>query len=366
MILAGVIGNQAVLIVPLIALTELLVFDQSSVLLSEGGYLRSLTGEYIIGRMFLLAAVVIFHMNDILSLKALVLLYLVQYLVVLGFFYRKKDKKREDLSEELSLSKIGRYQRADIMQSLIGQMPVILQYLFVGSFEAGITGIILLIKKLINFISGPTAKIFLPEFSKLYHNKDYEGIQKSFSSIMRIQMVFAGPLAVILVGYPRVILGILANELLPYTKLFAGCSAVFLLAATLGPCGGLMQMTDHEKEDNRCREGSIAVMFLVFFLLRRNPLFTLYGLAVQTLLEAASKYIFVCHTMKQAPVRTRTYLGWWMVPGAAILFTYILHAEESFLMMVCAALIAFLAAFFREFKEENFVKALIRKRKEQI
>ncbi len=55
-------------------------------------------------------------------------------------------------------------------------------------------------------------------------------------------------MAVVLVGYPQVLLSILAEELLPYTKQFVGCALVFILIATLGPCSGVLQMTGNEKE----------------------------------------------------------------------------------------------------------------------
>ena len=41
-------------------------------------------------------------------------------------------------------------------------------------------------------------------------------------------MLFAGSMAVVLVGYPQVLLSILAEELLPYTKQFVGCALVFI------------------------------------------------------------------------------------------------------------------------------------------
>ena len=106
---------------------------------------------------------------------------------------------------------------------MIGQLPVILQYFFVGAFEAGIVSIVLLVKKLINFVSGPTSKIFLPEFSRLYQAGDKKELASSFSMIMRIQMLFVGPLSVVLIGYPQVILNFLAKEMLTQTGLFIGC-----------------------------------------------------------------------------------------------------------------------------------------------
>ena len=115
-------------------------------------------------------------------------------------------------------------------------------------------------------------------------------------------MMFAGPLAVALTGYPEAVLEILAEELIPYTGMFMGCSLIFIFAATLGSCGGLMQMTGNERMDNRCREAAVLLMILIFALMRKDPLFALYGLGVQTLAESVSKYICVCRWLKKAPV----------------------------------------------------------------
>lgn len=154
---------------------------------------------------------------------------------------------------------MGSYQRADLIQALISQMPILLQYFFTGAFEAGIVSVVLMVKKLVNFISGPTAKVFLPEFSRMYHAGDKAGIKQCYASIMRIQMLFAGSMAVVLVGYPQVLLSILAEELLPYTKQFVGCALVFILIATLGPCSGVLQMTGNEKKDNLYREAALGL-----------------------------------------------------------------------------------------------------------
>ncbi|WP_230399491.1 lipopolysaccharide biosynthesis protein [Novisyntrophococcus fermenticellae] len=365
LLISGLTGQKAFAVVPVIALAEVLVLDRSSSMLTEGKYLRSLTGEYVIGRLFLLAAVLIFQKAGILTQNVLILLYLVQYLLILVFFAgRRAGRERVDVSGELSLWKLGQYQRSDIMQAMIGQMPVILQYLFVGSFEAGVVGVVLLVKKLINFISGPTAKIFLPEFSRLYHVGRKDEIRNCFASIMRIQMMFAGPLAVVLLGYPGVILKIMAEELSGYTTLFMLCSAAFLIAATLGPCGGLMQMTGSERMDNRCREAAILVMLAVFMLLHKNPLFALYGLCIQTLLESSGKYIFVCRWMEKAPVRLKEYIAWWAVPAIAVALTYLLNWQNSFKMMVCLAGLDFLIQFLWELKHEDGLKQFFGRRKD--
>jgi len=354
--------HKYILYVASIVLVEVLVLDKSSTLLAEGKHIRSLVGEYVLGRMFLLISIIFCLNNASLSLETLVFLYLLQYLLVLCIFsVITKSRKKEDISDQVSLKKWGRYQRADIMQSMIGQMPVILQYMVVGSFEAGMVSIVLLVKKLINFISGPTAKIFLPEFSRLYHRGEKEGIQKSFASIMRMQMLFVGPMAVVLVGYPKVVLRILAEELIDYRQIFVCCAIVFLIAATLGPCGGLMQMTENEKQDNRCREIAILAMIMVFIIFRKNSLFALYGLCIQTFMESVSKYIFVCKWLGKSPIRIKTYIEWWILPILVIGITYIFQWQESILAMLLMAFSVFIIKFIQEFKDKKELIRLMHK-----
>ena len=82
-----------------------------------------------------------------------------------------------------------------------------MQFVIADPFTTGVLSVVMLVKRLINFISGPTAKIFLPEFTRLYHAGAYDRIRSVYGSIMRIQMLVVGPLAVILLAFPRVILG---------------------------------------------------------------------------------------------------------------------------------------------------------------
>lgn len=364
-------GRKEYSMIAVIAFAELLMLDRSSCFLAERNYISSLTGEYVLGRMFLLVSVFILQRTGRFSLAVTVVLYLAQYiLVVIFFLVIGKKRRRQDLNknqpdqvQKVSVRKLLQYQRADIMQAMIGQMPVILQYILAGAFEAGVVGIVLLVKKLINFISGPAAKVFLPEFSRLYHKDDRKGLRDSFSSIMRIQMLFAGPLAVVLAGYPEVVLRILAEELIPYTGLFMGCSLIFIIAATLGPCGGLMQMTGNERLDNRCREAAILFMLIIFALMRRDPLFALYGLAAQTLTESVSKYIFVCRWLEKGPVRLYTYLRWWILPAAAIGVSRFMQWQDSFAMMFITTVIVFGIQFAVELKKEGGLLQMFKQRR---
>ena len=355
------LGTQTMLaVVPVITMLELLVMDRSSTLLTRGRSADSLVGEYVLGRLVLVLGVVVLGRLDALSHRALLALYVLQYLLVLAFFLLRQGKGStfRDISGEVSLKKWSAYQRSDLMHAMIEQMPVVMQFCFSGAFEAGVVSVVLLVKKLINFISGPTAKIFLPEFSRLYHAGENDRIRTVYGSIMRIQMLVVGPLAVVLLGFPRVILGILARELIQYEWLFMGCAVIFLLVATLGPCGGILQMTGNERTDNRIRFLALVLMAAVMLLTRRDAWFVLYGLCVQVAAEAAAKYVCICRWMKRAPTSAGTYAGWWVMPGAAIAAAYGLQLNDSFLMMILLAGAVFAVSAVRELRnpENAFLK----------
>lgn len=344
---------------------ELAVMDQSSTLIAHGQATVSLIGEYILGRMILLVGVIILSAMECITFNSLMALYVVQYVCIILFYALKRNRhcnKYLDISDTVSIKKWGAYQRADIMQAMIGQMPIVLQYFFVGAFEAGVVSIVLLVKKLINFISGPAAKVFLPEFSRLYRSDKKDEIRNSFASIMHIQMLFVGPMAVALIGFPNVILGVFAEELLKYTYLFMICSAVFLVAATLGPCGGVMQMTGNEKKDNRYREIAILFMLLIMLLFSQDRLFVLYGLCVQTTMEAVGKYIFVCRWLGKSPVSIKQYISLWVIPITGIVLAQMFHLQHSFIWMVCIAGGVFLFGIAMELhRDANLLRSLFKK-----
>lgn len=351
-----IIGKPWYCCVFLITGLEMFTMDQSSTLLAQKHQMISLTGEYIVGRVILVAGFFLLSAANQLTSETLLTLYVFQYCVIIAMFlvFRGFHSERgEDLSHTVSMKKWGNYQRADFIQSLIGQMPVIIQYFFAGAFEAGVVSVVLTVKKLINFISGPTAKIFLPEFSRLYREGEKGKICECYGMIMRIQMLFVGPLAVVLIGYPRAILRILDAKLTDYAFLFSLCSAIFIFAATLGPCSGMLQMTGNEKWDNRFREIALAAMVIVMVIFRKDNLFVLYGLCAQALLEEIGKYYYVSKWMGKTPVKVRTYMSWWIVPVGVILLTYLLRINESYIAMMVSACVVLGVSIAGEIRKEG-------------
>lgn len=339
-VLMTISGNMFCGVIVFITGLELLTMDRASDMLACGEAVTSLFGEYIVGRAVLLLGAFLLHACGQINLKTLVLLYAVQYGCILIFFVCRTKKKQvysEKTEQAVSLKKWGAYQRADIVQSMISHMPVVLQYFFSGAFEAGVVSVVLLVKKLINFISGPTAKVFLPEFSRLYRTGNKEQLCICFASIMRMQMLFIGPVAVILIGFPQMALNVFAEELLEYSALFVVCAIVFLGAASLGPCGGLMQMTENERKDNLMRETSLGIMVLSMILLSKNKMFVLYALCVQTIVEAGGKFVFICRWFGKMPGGIKEYMLHWLPTILIVAVVYLAHVQQSFITMVCFA-----------------------------
>ena len=349
-------------IVFIIAITELMVMDYSSTFMARRKCISALIGEYVLGRFLLLCGIVILLRISSIEIAVLVFLYLIQFLLVgVVFLIQKQRMPHVDNEKNVSLKKWSDYQRADIIQSMIGQVPVILPYLFVGSFEAGVVSVVMLVKKLVNFISGPSFKVFLPEFSRLYKKKDIHGIRTNYAAIMRMQMLFLGPMSVVLLGYPRVLLGVMAKELLDYTRLFCMCSVIFIIVASIGPCSGLMQMTGNERWDNRFRETALFIMFIIFLVMRQDPFFVLYGLCIQAVIENIGKFYFVSRWMNGLPVKFYTYISWWILPILLIMLTQIIGWQDSIVAMSFSSGFVFVVNLIVEIRCQNLLTLLHRK-----
>jgi hypothetical protein len=225
--------------------------------------------------------------------------------------------------------------------AIILYSPTILQYIFGGAFTAGFTGIIALVKKFINFVTGPTAKIFLPEFSRLYKSGQKGQIQTSYLTIVRIQMVFTGTDGALLRGFPSLILSKFSPELLPYSNFFSGVAICLLVIASLGPVAGLLQMTGSERVCNINQWISIGIMVITWLVLRHNPLFAVVGLAVQALSEGLLQYYAVCKWFKKLVIPVKNFIVMWM-PIIIVRFAAEFGGwQESIIAMLISVMIVF-------------------------
>ena len=288
-------------------------FDMSSVFFSRGKQVPALLGEYLFGRIVLLIGMLaVIKLNKATGI-VLLTLYGLQFVTMLLWFAPHKHTLNRGAEEVAPpLKKLVEYQMSDVASSLISYSPTILQYVIGGAFTAGFTGIISIVKRFINFISGPTAKVFLPEFSRLYKKGQKEKLEQSYLMIVRIQMVFIGTIGCVLIGFPHLILKMFSPELIQYSSVFTGVACSLLLVAGIGPVTGMLQMTGSEQICNRNQWISIGAMVLVWILFRKKPLFSIYGLCVQAVIEGGMKYYSVCKWFGKNIIPVKNYVLLWL------------------------------------------------------
>lgn len=344
-----------------IVVLQFAVSDRSSTYMARGEYGIALSGEYVLGRAFLLVGCLVLNAAGSITIPRLLILYGMQYALVICFYFYFHKKIRCENAAEVSvpIRKLVNYQQSDVVCGLIGQAPVILQYVFVGAFETGFTGIVTLVKRLVNFISGPTAKVFLPEFSKLYKSGDFDGLRKNYQMIMRVQMMFINVLGVVLIGNTKWILSIFSPELLQYCTLFRIVSVVFLFSATLGPSTGLMQMTGNENKDNSIRWVSVLVMVTLWIVLRKNPMFALIGMTVQVGLESVLKFGYICCWFKKSPIHPIRYLVMWIPVAVSSLTAYALSEKSIILSLLLSVFIVMILSLAIELTDRNMRDKLL-------
>lgn len=337
-------------------------FDESSTFFSRGHQLSALLGEYLIGRIVLFIGVLsAVHFGYFTSI-ILLTLYGVQFITMLIWFLpfkRKLLKGSEDVN--VPINKLFEYQVSDVATSLITYFPTILQYIVGGAFTAGFTGIVTLVKKFINFISGPTAKVFLPEFSRLYKNGEREKLEKVYLMIVRIQMVFIGTISAVLIGYSKLILHMFSPELEQYQSIFSWTAVSLLVIAGIGPVTGMLQMTGNERLCNRNQWISIGAMLIVCFIFHREQMFAVYGLCAQAVIEGGLKYYSVCKWFGKNVVPIINYLLLWLPVGLLKFIVFKFGLDYSLVAVFISAFVVFIWNVLFALKDPSVRKAIVQK-----
>lgn len=342
-----VLRQYALSLAVVILIPYILMYDRSSTLMARGHYTEALIGEYTIGRLVNCIGIVILMLTDSMSLMGLLLCYFIGYIAILLYFFAmQKLRRKKDIleSEQIAISgkKAVMFQVSDMTTAAVDKAPIVLQYLFVDAYTAGFVSIIVLVKRLVSFVTGPTAKVFMPEFARLYKAGDKQGLRRFYGLVMRIQMLFISCLCIPMLVFPKTLLGIFDDTILQYETLFRIVALIFLLMTTLGPCTSLLQMTGQEQKDNIIKITSIVVMLFVWFILRNNPLFTLYGLCAQLLVEIIPKVILICVYFRNLPQPIHKYIGMWVPVALVWLIAFFTHIPDTFLWMVAAEVVMLL------------------------
>lgn len=280
----------------------------SSVFLACGRYKVSLFGEYLVSRAVLLIGVVAMIAFGTLGVDQLVAIYILGFVTSVCFFIAKKQHfeiavnpiKSEGYGEVLR--KQVRFQLTDVANGLINQAPVIVQYLFSGAFQAGVLSVVLVTRKVISFIAGPTAKIYLPEFARSYGRGDLSGLRKTYREIVLLQMCFVLPICLVVIGAPESLLAIYNQQLVEYGLWMRAAAGVFMVMVLFGPQGNLLSMVGQERIEMWSKWLSLAVMVTVMALTFGDPMFVFYGIAAQVVADAAAKLIFLIRVLGGFPI----------------------------------------------------------------
>ena len=315
-------------------------YDLSSTLMARKKQLVALLGEYLFGRIVFLILILASLKYLFVSGKMLFLFYGVQFLVIVIWLLPFAKKIRFSTKEtKVSISKVWNYQKSDIANAIITYFPAILQFIFVGAFETGFTGIITVIRRVINFISGPTSKIFLPEMSKLYKMGDKPALQKTYVMIVKIQMIFIGTIATALISFPYYWLQLFSKDLKDNVGIFLMATACFLIISSLGPIVGILQMTGNESICARNQWISIGVMIAIMRILHKNPYFAVYGLSVQALTEGILEYVSISRWLGKQIIDFRTLIVLLAPVILSSTFVYLFHLRGMYVMLADIAIV---------------------------
>lgn len=322
-----------------------LQMNLSSISLAFKHYRFFLTGEYVVSRLVILTGVVVLAETGLLNIATVTVLYALGYVASVSFFIvggkGSEDglKKLAKFKERSLVRQTAVFQATDVANGLVNQAPIIIQYAFAGAFQAGVLSVVLVTRKIISFVAGPTAKVYLPEFAKLYGERDYAGLKRVYSDIIILQLCFVLPICLVMIGAPESILGIYNPSLKEYGSYMQFASCIFFLMVLFGPQGNLLSMTGRERIEAATKWASLVAMVLTMAVTFGDPLFVMYGIAAQVVVDSFGKLWFVSRAVGGFPigVKDAIKLG---LPFAICLLIVELSGFLSLQRLLLAAVLA--------------------------
>lgn len=340
----------------------LCAMDVSSRMMSFGRFKRALIGEYCIGRSFVVIAILVFSFSGMKHVWILYVIYGLQFCAALTFYRISSGRTPcPPLTKAMdgdALPKYVIFQTSEIAHTIILQTSVIVQYLFGGAYQTALISIVLLVRKLINFISGPTSKLYQPEFSKKYAANDKKGLARIYAQITRIQMCVMMPVFTLLIARPETLLSIFNAELIAYGWLVRVTSFVFLTIIAFGPTYSFLPMTGNEKIDSFINWTSVMIMYLTMFLFRGSQYFVVIGFCAQIIYMNVFKLAVFINYLKCLPMPLKNYIQIAALFLGACAALYFLPDAFVISLAVCAVQ---LAADFAVVFPKKDLKALIEK-----
>ncbi len=322
--------------------------DTSSKMMSYGRYKSALFGEYCIGRFFVVVLIALITITPSRRNEYLYLIYVAQYIAAILYYYlcnKKKPFKERRLValDPNARKKLIIFQATDIGHMIIMQSSVIVQYFFGGAYQTALVSIVLVVRKLINFITGPTSKLYQPEFSKRYNVGDIKGLGEVYAQITRTQLCVMMPAFTFLIAKPGIILSIFNKSLAEHGSLVRWSAAVFLFMILFGPLTNFLCMTGHEKSDTVSNWISIAVMYLTMCVLKSSLFFVVYGFCAQIIFSTIYKLIVYLTYMRQLTMPIGDYLKLFFI--FAFCLVLMLLVPDKLLLIIAICTIQFVADF---------------------
>ena len=345
----------------------LCAMDLSSRMMSFGRFRPALIGEYCLGRAFVIIAILILAFTGVKDMWVLYVIYGLQFIAALAFYKIAAGKKPFRAltipPDNDAVPKYVVFQTSEIAHTIITQTSVIVQYLFGGAFQTALISIVLIVRKFINFISGPTSKLYQPEFSKKYASGDKKGLARVYAQITRIQMCVMMPIFTMLVMRPELVLKVFNPKLMPYAWLVRVTSFVFLSMITFGPTYSFLPMTGNEKIDSFVNWTSVMIMYLTMFLFREDQYFVVIGFCTQIIYMNFFKLIIYMRYMRCLPMPVKDYLKTGLIFAAACAAIHFLPTRLYIALIVCGA--QFIADFALVFPREE-LRALMDKLRNRV
>lgn len=344
----------------------LCAMDMSSRMMSFGKYKHALLGEYCIGRSFVILSILILSFSNMKHIEFLYVVYGLQFIIAVAYYkYVNRKNVFPELSKKLdtgSRSKYIVFQSTEIAHTIIMQTSVIVQYFFGGSYQTALISIVLVVRKLINFISGPTSKLYQPEFSKRYALGDKKGLSEVYAQITRIQMCFMMPAFMLLISKPDVILRVFNSDLISYGWLVRITAFVFLTMIAFGPLSNFLPMTGREKIDTVANWSSVIIMYLTMLVFYKNQYFVVIGFCAQILYVNLFKLVVFLKNMRCLPMPIKDYIQVVLLFIVACAVVFIL--PNSLVLALAVCIIHFIANFIIVFPKDD-LKLIINKIKKR-
>lgn len=369
-LIGSIIGKREVIFFAcLSSIAYTCAMDISSTLMSYGNYKLTLIGEYVIGKLTLIGFILLLHNISKLDMAFLYIAYGLQFIIVLIFYLPTKIKIKENLNEKNAINfkeaikKYFIFQSAECSHIVIVQTPVIVQYIFNGAYETALISIVLIIRKVINFIAGPTSKLYQPEFSKRHAKGDKEGLALVYAQITRLQLCFMTPVFTFLLAAPDWVLKIFSKDLIGYTVLVQWTSVVFLFSIVFGPLSNFLFMTGNEKGVTLINWLSVFVLYGVMFLFKTNSYFVVIGFCAEIIFSVIGRLILYVLYMRKIPMPVSDYIKLFLITIFSIVVVHVLPGNIVYVIGVCGIqfIINFLLVLPKEESKELMSKFLFRK-----